>query len=150
MPPFEARASTPPITARTASSGMIQPPASSLLLLAVAPARADCEVATDSFEAGVAVCARTGVPAIETASIAAKDAFLKLMSNSLLSWRVPDCHTASFLTTPQMWPAPEITIPLLPCCKGVAITISDPSRAWAIALQVVYIRLPAPNGKLAN
>jgi hypothetical protein len=50
-----------------------------------APLRADCATAGDE-EAEVAVCARTGVLAIDTASIATIDAFLKLISNSPLSW----------------------------------------------------------------
>jgi hypothetical protein len=55
-----------------------------------APVRA----AVVGAEAAVAVCAITCVPVIETASIATKDAFLKLMSNSLLSWRLVHCHSA--------------------------------------------------------
>lgn len=71
------------MTATTATNGMMKPPRSSLSPDSSAPLRA---CATESEEADVAVCAKTGVLAIVTASIATKDAFLKLISNSLLSW----------------------------------------------------------------
>ena len=69
------------MTATIATSGMMKPPRSSLALLVGAPLRA----ATESGAADVAVCARTGVLAMETARAAATDAFLKLILNSLLS-----------------------------------------------------------------
>src|SRR4051812_18431980 len=77
-PPFVA-ARMPRMTAMTATNGMMKPPRSSLASLVEAPLRA----ATESGAAEV--CARTGVLAMETASAAATDAFLKLILNSLLS-----------------------------------------------------------------
>jgi hypothetical protein len=78
-----------------AISGMMNPPRSSFSSLVAAPLRS----ATDSADADGADCARTGVLIIETASIAPKDAFLKLISNSLLSWHVWHCHSVPRLTT---------------------------------------------------
>ena len=66
----------------TATRGMMKPPRSSLASLVEAPVRA----ATESGAADEAVCARSGVLAMETASAAATDAFLKLILNSLLSF----------------------------------------------------------------
>ena len=87
----------PRMIAMRAISGMMKPPRSSFASLASAPLRA----ATDCGAAEGAVCARTGVPAMETASIAAIDAFLKLISNSLLSWLVWHCHSGPRLTSPK-------------------------------------------------
>src|SRR4051794_20892593 len=70
----------PRMIATSAISGMMKPPRSSLAFPVVAPLRA----ATESGAADV-VWARTGVLAMETASAAATDAFLKLILNSLLS-----------------------------------------------------------------
>ena len=70
------------MTATTAIKGMMKPPRSSLAFSVVAPLRA----ATESGAADEAVWARTGVLAMETASAAATDAFLKLILNSLLSF----------------------------------------------------------------
>jgi beta-barrel assembly-enhancing protease len=55
---------------------------------------------------------------MEAASIAAKDAFVKLISNSLLSWLVWHCHSGPWLTTPKfrVVPSPER---VLPFCKGL-------------------------------
>ena len=68
--------------AMSASSGMNHPLRAAFASSIAALLRA-ASVATGADEAEVAACAKTGVLAIETASIATKDAFLKLMSNSL-------------------------------------------------------------------
>ena len=86
--------------AMMASSGMNQPPRIALASSISALLRA-ASVATGAEEAEVAACAKTGVLAIDTASIATKDAFLKLMSNSPLSWPLVHCHTDLPMTTPK-------------------------------------------------
>lgn len=78
---------------------MMNPPRSSFDSSTAAPARAVWLVAAWVLGAELAVCAKTGVPVIETASNATKDAFLKLISNSLLSWRLPNCHMGVAFTT---------------------------------------------------
>ena len=83
-----------------ASSGMNHPPLIALASSISALLRAAC-VATGADEAEVAARAKTGVLAIDTPSIATKDAFLKLMSNSPLSWPLVHCHTDLLMTTPK-------------------------------------------------
>lgn len=87
------------MTATIAIAGMMNPPRSSFDSLTVAPARAVWLVAAGALGAELAACAKTGVLTIEAASIATKDAFLKLISNSLLSWRLPNCHMGVAFTT---------------------------------------------------
>ena len=95
MPPVAAR--MPRMIATTAITGMMKPPRSSLASsLVAAPLRA----ATES--GGGRICAKTGVLAMETASIAATDAFLKLILNSLLSCSTWQCHSGTVLTTPKL------------------------------------------------
>src|SRR4051794_1408293 len=78
-PPVSAR--MPRMIAMMATAGMMKPPRSSLAPGAAALLCA----ATDRGAADEADWAITGVLAMETASTAATDAFLKLILNSLLS-----------------------------------------------------------------
>ena len=66
-----------------------------------APLRAEWLTAGDEG-ADAALCAMIGALVIDTASAAANVAFLKLMSNSRLSWPLMQCHSAFRLTTPNL------------------------------------------------
>ena len=97
--------------AMIAISGIRKPPRTALASSISAPLRADSATAGD--EEGVADWANTGAPAMETMSAAAKDAFLKLILNSLLSWPFSHCHSDPALTTPKFGRDPSL-------CAGVA------------------------------
>ena len=93
-----------------AIAGMMKPPRSSLLSPVVAPLRA----ATESGAAEELVCANTGVLAMETASIAATDAFLKLILNSLLSCSglaVPQWYIVDNPKICRISPTPAMVLP---------------------------------------
>src|SRR5690349_10521394 len=89
----------PRMIATTATRGMMKPPRISFVLLTSAPLRA-------ATESGAADCASTGVAIIETASIAATDAFLKLILNSLLSCSASAVPQRYSVDNPKIRPLP--------------------------------------------
>ena len=87
--------------ATIATAGMMKPPRISLSSLVLALVRA-------ATESEVADCAKTGVLAMETARIAATDAFFKLILNSPLSCSpraVPQWYSVD---NPKIRPASDL------------------------------------------
>ena len=102
--------------ATTATNGMMKPPRSSLSSSVAALARA----ATDSEAADD--CAKTGVLAMETARIAATDAFFKLILNSLLSFSLSAVPQWYSVDNPKFGPALRLS---KGCCAIARVTFAE-------------------------
>ena len=103
--------------AMTATAGIRKPPRSSLSSLVPALLRA----ATESEAADD--CAKTGVLAMESARIAATDAFFKLILNSLLSFSLSAVPQWYRVDNPKMRPASSLSEG---CCAIARVTFAEP------------------------